>query len=275
MNKKMTKMAASLLAAGALFACISMATRPSENRPAPLNDHDPIILAKDNTLAKTPDSIQQLVQGLDIDVRNSAYLILQEVRDNEDYKWDEGNGSISYFVLGSIIDPMGSDRAIGNILADDVDACLQVNGPDSDCWKIYMQGSPTWKARVLDKIYASPNLQNVLYNWIKPELIRVVHGFNETKMAYLKGAFDHMIDYTASYNHQAEKEFYTACINDNDPDVFTTGYRVEDMAVDYFGAVVNPYRRLETWVFRRVEEGSMTAAEINVWLKRLRKDLDI
>lgn len=270
MKKTFKGIAALLLAAGALFACISMAMR----QPAPLRDHDPVVIAENNTLGMTPEAIQSLVKGLDVDVRNSAYLILQEVRNNDDYKWDEGNGAISYFVLGNIISPMGRDVAIGNMLQDDVEECYENNGPDSDCWRLFMQISPTWKTRVLDKIYASENLQNVLYNWIKLELISVIGSFNGTKMTYLKGAFNHMIDYTASYNHQTEKKFYNACLAVEDPDLFTTGYRVEDMMIDY-DVVVNPYRRLETWVYRRVEEGSMTAGQINTWLKRLKNDLNM
>lgn len=274
MNKKMNRIAASLFVAGALLACVSMATKPNNNRPAPLSDHEPVVIAENNTLDKTPVLIQELVKGLDIDVRNSAYLILQEVKNNEDYKWDEGNGAISYFVLGSIIEPMGNDPAIYNMLQDDVDACIKTSGSDNDCWRLWMKISPTWKAQVLDKIYASEKLQNMLYEWIKPELIRVVGNFEETKTTYLKGTIDHMIDYTASYDHQKEKLFYTTCVNYNDLDLFTTGYRIVDMNADY-DVVLNPYRRLETWVYRRVEEGSMTTAEINVWLKRLKKDLDI
>lgn len=274
MNKTFKGIAALLLAAGTLFACISMAMKPKDNRTTPLLDHDPVVVAENNTLGMTPDAIQSLVKGLDVDVRNSAYLILQEVRNNDDYKWDEGNGAISYFVLGNIISPMGRDEAISNMLQDDVEECYENNGSDSDCWRLFMQISPTWKTRVLDKIYASENLQNVLYNWIKPELISVIGSFNETKMSYLTGAFNHMIDYTASYNHQAEKRFYNACVANDDLDMFNTGYRIVDMDIDY-NVVANPYRRLETWVYRRVEEGSMTAGQINTWLKRLKNDLNM
>lgn len=272
MNKKTKEIAASLLAVGALFACISMATKPIEKKSS---DHDPVVIAENNTLGKTPAQIQSLAKGLDIDVRNSAYLILQEVKNNDDYKWDEGYGSVSYFVLGSIIDPMFVDPAISNMLQDDVDECYKKNGEDSDCWMMYRGISPTWKSQVLDKIFASEKLQNVLYEWINPELVKVVGSFNETKKDYLKRTFDHMISYTASYDHQAEKDFYNACIFVNDPDVFTTGYFVEDdLSIDY-NVVINPYRRLETWVYRRVEEKTMTADQINSWLKRLKKDLNV
>ena len=274
MNRTISKIAASLLVAGTLFTCISMVTRSNDNSSAPLRDHDPVVIAKNNTLAKTPDAIQNLVKGLDIDVRNSAYLILQNAKNNEDYKWDEGNGAISYFVLGSLIEPMGSDVAIANMLMDDVKDCIAAKGEDSDCWMMYMGISPTWKSQVLDKIYASEKLQNVLYAWIKPELIKVVSGFNPTKKTYLKGAFDHMIFYTASYNHQKEKNFYKACMANNDPSLFTSGYRIVDMDSDY-SVVANPYRRLETWVYRRVEEKTMTAQQINTWLKKLQKDLSL
>ena len=86
-----------------------------------------------------------------------------------------------------------------------------------------------------------------------------------------------MIDYTSSYNHKKEKDFYNLCLANDNSDLFTCVYKIVDIsqgAYDYTD-VANPYRRLETWVYRRVEEGSMTADQINTWLKKLKKDLGI
>ena len=277
MKKTFKGIAASLLAAGALFACLSMATKPN-NGTAPLRDHDPVTIARNNTLAKTPAEIENLVKGLNIDIRNSAYLILQEVKANDNYTWGEStNEKIDYFVLYTIISPTNSDVAISNLASDDMNNCIGAYGKNSNCYEIMWHGSPTWKARVIDKILASESLQNTLYNWVKPELVRVVGSFNSTKKLYLKNTLEHMINYTATYNHKAEKDFYNICLVNDDLDAFTCAYRIKDknnLEFDY-DDIANPYRRLETWVYRRVDEGAMTAAQINTWLKKLKSDLKI
>ena len=159
---------------------------------------------------------------------------------------------------------MRDDPAINNIAVDDFNNCAAGKGDDNvECYRIYYTtGSPAWKTQVVDKILASESLQNIVYEWIKPELIRVVRSFDDTRMAYLKGAIDHMIDYTSHYNHQAEKNFYNECVDAEDLDEFTSGY-------------TNPYRRLETWVYRRVEDKTMSAQQINTWLKKIKKDLNV
>ena len=275
MKKTFKGFAALLLAAGTFFACLSMVTKPN-NGSAPLRDHDPVIIAKNNTLSKTPTEIENLVKGLNIDIRNSAYLILQEVKTNDSYTWGEStNEKIDYFVLYSIISPTNGDVAISNLATDDMNNCFGAYGDNGNCYEIMWHGGPTWKARVVDKILSSESLQNILYNWVKPELIRVVGSFNSAKKSYLKSTLDHMINYTANYNHKAEKDFYNICLVNDDLDSFTCAYRIKDknnLVFDY-NDIANPYRRLETWVYRRVEEGSMTASQINTWLKKLKNDL--
>ena len=230
--------------------------------------HMPVDFAEDNTLAKTPAAIENLVSGFNIDIRNSAYRILQRVEEDDSYEW-----GIPYFVQDNILTPMRDDPAIYNLAVDDYNECLANKG--NECYSLfYTTGSPRWKTQVVDKILASESLLNIVYEWIKPELIRVVRSFDDTRMAYLKGAMDHMIDYTSHYNHQAEKNFYNACVDAEYLDMFTTGYRVVNMTVDY-SEVANPYRRLETWVYRRVEDKTMSAKQINTWLKRIKKDLAI
>ena len=83
---------------------------------------------------------------------------------------------------------------------------------------------------------------------------------------------NHMIQYTANYNHQAEKKFYNDCCSSPyGADLFVHPGKIVDMApVD--DGITSPYRFLETWVYRRVEDGSMTAARINQWLKKIKND---
>ena len=50
--------------------------------------------------------------------------------------------------------------------------------------------------------------------------------------------------------------------------------KIVDMApVD--DEITSPYRFLETWVYRRVEDGTMSAEQINQWLKKIKADTGI
>ena len=277
MKKTFKGIAATLLAAGAIFACFSMATKPIDNATASrmAADHLEVTRAENNTLASTPAEIGNLVKGLNIDIRNSAYLILQKVKCKE---CDAGdfldNFGIAYFVNDFIMTPTNQDPAIYNLAVDDYNDCVATYGEDGDCYKIMYSGGPTWKTRVIDRLLSSERLQTALYQWILPELKRVVGSYDPTRKAIVSSAINHMIAYTSDYDHRAESAFYKACAANGDLDMFTSAYRIVDMEYD-FDHVSNPYRRLETWVYRRVADNTMTASQINTWLKRLKADLGL
>lgn len=126
-----------------------------------------------------------------------------------------------------------------------------------------------------NKLLSSTSLQTIVYEWIKPELKRVVNGLAGNRRTYMKNALSHMIAYTDNYNHQAEKIFYNECCNSRTGErLFVyTGKIVNMNPVD--DEVVNPYRFLETWVYRRVENGQMSASQINKWLRQIKDDVNL
>lgn len=60
--------------------------------------HQPVEQASGNTLGSTPADIQNLVSGFDIDIRNSAYSILQKVN-NMNYTYAEGKERDLYYLM--------------------------------------------------------------------------------------------------------------------------------------------------------------------------------
>lgn len=239
--------------------------------------HVPVELASGNTLATTPADIQNLVSGFDIDVRNSAYLILQKVKDEQMYTYGSGKERELYFAMGSILYPAITDPGISNAMAKDYNDCIKEigverlnQGEGRECSE---QWGNMWKTQVLEKVLRSSALQNSLYTWVQPEMRRVFNGLNSDQRGLMKDALNHMIAYTSNYNHQAEQKFYRDCCNSAYGEhLFVHTGRIVDMEpVD--DVITNPYRFLETWVYRRVEENTMSAAQINEWLRRIKNDM--
>ena len=241
--------------------------------------HSPVELASGNTLASTPSDIESLVSGLDIDIRNSAYLILQNIKDNKTYTYGTGKEGELYFAMGSILYSVYTDNGVSNAMAKDYNDCIKAvgverlnRGEGRECSE---QWGKTWKTQVVDRLLSSSSLQNSLYEWVKPEMRRVFNGLNSEQRSHMRNAVDHMIAYTANYNHQTEKQFYRDCCNSAYGEhLFVQPYKIVDMRPNT-DVIVNPYRFLETWVYRRVEEGTMTAAQINSWLKKVKTDMGI
>ena len=237
--------------------------------------HQPVEQESGNTLGSTPADIQNLVSGFDIDIRNSAYSILQKVN-NMNYTYAEGKERDLYFSMGSIIYPVLGDAGVSNAMAKDYNECIQSIGVErlnqGEGRQCSEQWGRSWKTQVIEKLLASPSLQNSLYEWIKPELLRIIKGFNNDQRTLMSNAINHMIAYTNTYNHQAEKKFYHECCSSPyGADLFVHTGKIVDMQ-PVNGEVTNPYRFLETWVYRRVDEGTMTAAQINKWLKKIKND---
>lgn len=238
----------------------------------------PVERAQGNTLAETPADLQNLVSGMDIDLRNSTYLILQSVESDKSYAYNSGTKADFAFTMTNIIYPMYLDPAITNVMAKDYNDCIKSIGEErlnkgegrqcGDLW------GKTWKTRVINRLLSSSSLQNSLYEWVKPELRRVINKMDSDQRSRMRNALAHMISYTANYNHQKEKTFYNNCLNSAyGAWLFNFPGKIVDMKpVDSDDCSENPYRHLETWVYRRVDEGSMSASQINNWLRKVRSD---
>lgn len=241
---------------------------------------NPVEIASDNTLTSTPADIQNLVSDFDIDIRNSLFLILQNAKNDDAYKQVSGKQSEYLFIMVGLLFSIYNDPAVANAMAKDYNDCIRSVGIDrlnkgegKDCSKNWGR---TWKSRVLDRLFSNSSLQNTLYEWLRPELLRMVNGFDDQQRNYMRNAINHIIDYTDNYNHQAEKDFYQKCCNSNYGEkLFVLPYRIVEMEPVESEGVVNPYRYLETWVYRRVEEGSMSAQQINNWLQKIKRDMSL
>lgn len=241
-----------------------------------------VTYAKGNTLGETPSEIKELVEGTGIDIRNSLFLIMTSEYGISDYYDMEYFSPVveERFIQYEILYKLRSDPAIQNVYAQDFNKCMieagleRIHKGDFPVERITGWGI-TWKTRFIDRLLTSEKLQNILYDWVKPELKRFVQRCNDVQKMYLADIFNHMIVYTSQYDHQAEKDFYQACCSsDYGENLFITTHEVVDM--EPVGIEdINPYRHLEAWVFRRVEENSMSAAQIHDWLIRIKDDLNL
>lgn len=282
MNTKTITMATMLTASLMLGGCNS-SKKDNDSESSGLNltleqflVNVPVVTASDNTLADTPEEIDALVSDFDIDARNSAYLILQGLNKSIPSQVSGKKAELNFCML-NILYPYYDDPGVANAMAKDYNDCIKSVGIDelnkgggrncSDNFGI------TWKQKVENKLLSSTSLQTIVYEWIKPELKRVVNGLAGNRRTYMKNALSHMIAYTDNYNHQAEKIFYNECCNSRTGErLFVyTGKIVNMNPVD--DEVVNPYRFLETWVYRRVENGQMSASQINKWLRQIKDDV--
>lgn len=237
-------------------------------------------IATNNTLGSTPADIKNLVSSFDIDIRNSTYNILHMLLDVQ--MWDniakysknrnEKLNVFSYDVFYLIYSDKGVRRARQvhhNDCIRSVGLTRLNKGDFGNCW------DDVWKMEVLDVLMKSPKLQNSLYEWVRPELRRVYHQFNSEQKDLFASTINHMIEYTSNYNHQKEKNFYKKCVSQEKEYNFVCEYRIVNDECDWDSEIVNPYRCLEAWVYRRVEEKTMTASQIKNWLVRIKQDLKI
>ena len=290
MKKTLTSIAAALTLLLALSGCNFSSDKSNKGKgdpPSPnwtleqfLRTPIPVEIATGNTLSSTPDDIRNLVSDFDIDIRNSAYLILQHAKNENYYTQFSGKLSEYLFFMISLVYPIYEDPGVSNAMATDYNDCIRSigverlnKGEGGQCANMW---GHTWKKRVFDRLFASPSLQNSLYGWLKPELSRMVNSFDNSRRTYMSNAINHMIAYTDNYNHQAEKNFYRECQNSKYGEkLFVLPYRVVNMTPMEDEEVTNPYRYLETWVYRRVEEGTMSANQINEWLRRIKTDMGL
>ena len=247
-------------------------------------DYKEVETIEPNPLSVMPSDLDSLVQGTGVDLRNSAYGILCGImKENRDYYDVQsfGNCMIEHFVTYGFIDKMLDDPAITNVRLRDFNECMDETKEDeedpehSGCKDELKGWGHTWKTCFANNLLASERLQNILYDWLKPVLQNLYDESDIKVKMCMADVVNHMIEYTAHYDHYAESKFYNDCLDSRyGEDLFNTTYEIEDMEPHRY-YIENPYRPFETWVFRRVNEGSMTATQIHSWLVRVRKDLNL
>ena len=133
-----------------------------------------------------PTYKQQGNVGLfDIDIRNSAYLILRNAKNDKSYAQVSGKQSEYDFFMVGMVYSIYNDPGVANAMATDYNDCIRSIGAERlnkgegmQCSKMWGR---TWKNRVFDRLFANPALQNSLYGWLKPELSRMVNSFDNSK----------------------------------------------------------------------------------------------
>lgn len=216
-----------------------------------------------NDLPEAPDGMKQLSNSIGVDLRNSAYYWLNQIK-NGDYYGEEIVYVVWWLMYGWI------DPAIENYQAREYNNCIRRysaeelnNGSYQNC--SYGQ---TFFDNVTNRIYSSSTLQNQIYNWLLPSAKKTVNALDSNRRRMLVSTINHMVDFTANYNYSAELNFYNICMSNGKEYQFSDGRSANDV-------VVNPYRKAETWVFRRVRSNQMTAAEIHDWFVKLKRDLGV
>ena len=243
-----------------------------------------VTILEDNPLNPMPQELNLLVAGTDVDLRNSLYSIVQgmvEYNGLATLYFD--NDEIDEYMEYGIFQNMVDDPAIYNEYVKDYNRCIgamdvdYVEEYDNPCYDSIETWGPTWKSQFIDRLLRSERLQNVLFAWTKPMLKKAFGSdCSLPQRVCLASAVNHMIDYTAHYDHQAEKEFYQACVADGSVYWFNSPiFSLKASGLSRDEDNPNPYRRLETWVYRRVEEQSMSAAQIHDWLMRIRTELNM
>lgn len=147
------------------------------------------------------------------------------------------------------------------------------------------------------EIYASPESQETLYEWAFPQVKEEFGNLDHMSQAIYLDALMHAYDYALTYDHEEQKRYLErlrSCekdpeaeckdadaLEDTDRDIpLVSSYEDFFVAVDPFDPInppetlqYDPYRKLEAWIFRRVENGDLTAEQIANWIERVVFDL--
>lgn len=247
-------------------------------------DYNEVQTIESNPLSDMPSDLDSLIQGTEVDLRNSAYgILLGIMKENQDYYDAQyfDNSMVKHFVTYGFLGKMLVDPAIANVRYRDFNECLDEAKEDEEdpehygCYDELNGWGYTWKTVFVNKLLASERMQKVLYDWLKPVLQNLYDESDVKVKMCMTYAVNHMLEYTAHYDHSAECRFYYECLeSEYGEDLFNSTYEIEDMEPLWY-SIENPCRPFETWVFRRVSEGSMTATQIHSWLVRIKKDLNL
>lgn len=151
----------------------------------------------------------------------------------------------------------------------------------------------TFRRQVLPQLYRSPSLLEAVYAWVKPKLLaKFVQVDSENRAAYLD-ILRHGERYLASFNYAQERAYLARlergqCKNDHKPEWWDetrdgmrgwAEYWKQDVCVLLFthqdpNGRTNPYRKLETFIFRRVHTDKVPVVLMQRWVSRFRADLE-
>jgi len=227
----------------------------------------------DEMFSTPPTQLSEMAAPLDVDIRSAAYFWIKAIKEFNYTLYSRARIRKDYpaffipygiFNLADYMDE--SINASGN---KDYRSCLDKGMLPVEAVKCYLK---SFREKLMYRIYASQELQEITYAWLRPEWEKALTEMDSERKDILREIIEHCISYTNNYNYQKELNFFNQYQWDREY-LFTTTYDIINGEPDYEKGITKPYRKAEAWIFRRVHQNHMTANEINVWLKRIKKDL--
>jgi len=219
-----------------------------------------------------PSALSVLANPLNIDLRSIAYFWIKTLKEFDYTGFDvteKPQDYPAYFIAYALF--YSDNQQISKSGMKDYDDCVKNGSSPEEAVKCFLR---SFKEKLMYRIYSSKELQEEAYMWLLPEWQEALAGMQNERKKIISDIINHCISYTKNYNYSKELNFYNQCQGDKEY-LFTTTARIVNGVPDYDNGIVNPYRKAEAWIFRRVHMKHMTAAEINSWLKRIKKDVKL
>jgi hypothetical protein len=231
----------------------------------------------DNLIPNPPNEILSMAKPLDIEIRNAAYKWIKAVKEYN-YKrglFTEYNETKEYptFFIAYAIFNLGDywDKSIIDSGNKDYRNCINSGMSTQEAYGCFLK---SFKERFMYRLYSSPALQEATYNWLLPEWKNAIATMNNERKQLIREILNHSIKYTQNYNYQKELNFFNQCKGEKEH-FFTATFPIVNGELVFDSGSNKPYRKVEAWIFRRIHQKHMTAGEINQWLLRIKRDLNI
>jgi len=120
------------------------------------------------------------------------------------------------------------------------------------------------RKQFFSKVLSSEDTLNTLYEWALPSAKQMFLSLDRSDQIEYMMILRHIKKYVRKYDHNVELNYLRKLKSQGFVDKF--------IRIGPDGKF-NHYRKLETFVFRRVFDGSMRPSRMKVWLRRLEKDI--
>lgn len=151
----------------------------------------------------------------------------------------------------------------------DIQKCMDNGG--TDCFNTAWLKS--FKEKIAYPIYKSKSLQDLAYKWLKPIWKEAIDQMDQNRRDSYMAMINHAIYYCNTFDYDSEKAFLVQCEKGDNKSHFTSCYPINKDGTVNFDGNPNNYRKLEAWIFRRVNDNHMSITEIKDWLKKIKSEL--
>jgi tetratricopeptide (TPR) repeat protein len=213
-----------------------------------------------------PESLSKLASPLKIDLNAAADNWLKTVAEVE-YKSTAPESEFLYYGLFNL--GTGLDERIKESGNKDVEECEKKGQNYSS--RCYLR---SFRNNVLYSIYSSSILRETSYKWLLPGWKEMVSKMDETRKKLLSKIVNHMIEYSEKFDYSKELAFYKYSL-ENGKYLFISEYPVIKGIEVEDESLLNPYRKGEAWIFRRIHSKQMTISDIKYWMGRIKSDLSL